>query len=102
VLISSQTPVRITELSVPLLESGQHGFAVGWLRTTADVMLRPGRFFSRLGSGPLGKPLAFALLSTALPVVVAELGGLQQGDIEADRATTAVLRALLVPPLIVA
>jgi len=102
VIISSPTSLGLRELSVPPLETGSHGWLAGWLRTVADVMLRPGRFFTGLGEGPLAKPLLFALLSAALPVSLAELGALQQGDIEADRTTLALLRVGLVPPLAVA
>lgn len=100
-IVSTPTPVRFTQLSVPPLETGEHGFAAGWLRTVAHVMLRPGHFFARLGAGSLQKPMAFALLSIALPVVVAELGALQQGDVESDRTALAISRAILVPPLAV-
>jgi hypothetical protein len=102
VIVSSPTPVRITELSIPPLETGEHRFAVGWLRTCAQVMLRPGPFFRRLGAGPVRKPLTFALLSIALPVLVAELGAIQQGDVESDSTPVAILKLFLIPPLAVA
>jgi hypothetical protein len=101
VIVSTPTPVRITQLSVPPLETGQYGFGAGWLRTVADVMLRPGHFFAQLGAGPLQKPMAFALLSVAIPVVVAELGALQQGDVESDNTALAILKAVLIPPVAV-
>lgn len=100
-IVSSPTPVRITQLSVPPLETGEYGFGAGWLRTVAHVMLRPGHFFAQLGAGPLHKPMAFALLSVALPVVVAELGALQQGDVESDSTALAIAKAVLIPPLAV-
>jgi hypothetical protein len=102
VIVSTPTPVRITKLSVPPLETGEHGFGAGWLRTVLHVMFRPGHFFARLGAGSLGKPVTFALLSVAIPVVVAELGALQQGDIESDNTALAITKAVLVPPLAVA
>jgi hypothetical protein len=101
VIVSTPTPVRITQLSVPPLETGEHGFGAGWLRTLAFVMLKPGHFFARLGAGPLHKPMAFALLSVALPVVIAELGALQQGDVESDNTALAIAKAFLIPPLAV-
>lgn len=100
-IVSTPTPVRITQLSVPPLETGEYGFGAGWLRTVLHVMLSPGHFFTRLGAGPLPKPMAFALLSVAIPVVVAELGALQQGDVESDNTTLAIAKAVLIPPLAV-
>jgi hypothetical protein len=101
VIVHPPPPVRITELSVPPLETGEHGFVVGWVRTCADVMLRPGRFFARLGAGSLTPPMTFALLSVALPVLVAELGALQQGDVESDSTALAIAKAFVIPPLAV-
>jgi len=81
------------------IESGQHGFALGWLRTVSEVLLQPRRFFSHLGVGDLRAPLAFAVIALTLPIAVAEFGSLQQGDTPASQAWLAALKILLVPVL---
>jgi hypothetical protein len=79
------------------LETGQHGFARGWLYTCRDVLFRPGRFFSRLGTGGLAVPLAFAVVSLTLPIAVAEIGSLQQGETDPSLAWVSVFKILLLP-----
>lgn len=63
----------------PALETGRHGFALGFLATTRDALFAPRRFYAQLGSGPLGLPFAFAVVSLALPLLVADFGGLLLG-----------------------
>jgi hypothetical protein len=97
---SSSRPQRTLSLARPApLESGQHGFVVGWLRTVGEVLLQPKRFFSHLGAGDLRAPLAFASIALTLPLAIGELGSLQQGETPASDVWISALKILLAPVL---
>lgn len=93
--LSSSENLAIARGTPTPLESGGHGMVAGILLTTREVLLQPRRFFSQLGNGELRAPLAFAALALALPIAVAELGALQQGETES--AGVAVLRTVSLP-----
>jgi hypothetical protein len=84
---------------LPALESGQHGFFAGWLRTTRDALLSPTRFYGALRPGVLGLPFVFAALSLALPLIAVDLGGyFASGDHEAaNTGALALVRSSLSP-----
>lgn len=102
---SRVTPIQTGSLTLtdrtgtPALETGRHGFVQGFLYTTRDALFAPKSFYAQLSDGALRMPFAFAVVSLALPLLVADFGGYLLGISGQSQALTvsSLLRSLLAP-----